>query len=106
MIPANPELPVEQIPLQTHRSGLPEAHHRTRLLQAHHPATGDDSCPRCRTWWGRRRRWPCQVWREESHRSLSIARKTTTLESTPVGRKGQSRSALSWYHTPFPGGVL
>ncbi|MGH4026385.1 MAG: hypothetical protein ACRDRV_17560 [Pseudonocardiaceae bacterium] len=40
-----------------------------RLLQAHHPADGQRRCPRCHTWWGSRRRWPCDVWRS-AHTSL------------------------------------
>lgn len=41
-----------------------------RLLAAHHPVDGRSRCPRCRSWWGRRRRWPCPVWRT-AHTSLA-----------------------------------
>lgn len=73
---------------------------RSRLRQAHYPITGDDHCPRCRTWWGGRRRWPCQVWRDEARRSLVVTR-TARSAPAPAGRGGQPGIALSGYRTPF-----
>ncbi|MGH3492315.1 MAG: hypothetical protein ACRDRL_14970 [Sciscionella sp.] len=34
-----------------------------RLLSSHHPARDEPFCSRCPRRWGRRRRWPCAVWR-------------------------------------------
>lgn len=34
-----------------------------------HLADRTGRCPRCRTWWGGRTRWPCGVWRV-AHTSL------------------------------------
>lgn len=42
-----------------------------QVLQAHHPADGSSRCPRCRSWWGWGRRWPCGVWRT-AHTSLVV----------------------------------
>jgi hypothetical protein len=34
-----------------------------------HLADRTGRCPRCRTWWGGRMRWPCGVW-QQAHTSL------------------------------------
>lgn len=41
-----------------------------RRLLDRHRATDDGHCPRCRTWWGRRRWWPCPVWTEAHYRLM------------------------------------
>ncbi len=94
-------LSAEQIQLHT-RESTPLSY--SRLLQAHHPAKDDNRCPRCRTWWGGRQRWPCQVWWNETRRCLSIARKTMS-DAAPAGRAGRPKPAPSGYRTPFPGGA-
>lgn len=46
------------------------------LLSQHHPADDSGRCPRCRSWWGWRRRWPCRVWRT-AHTHLVVYREDT-----------------------------
>lgn len=63
-----------------------------RLLEAHHPPDGTSRCPRCRSWWGRRRRWPCPVWRT-AHSSLAVHQ---------VPAPDAVASAAAWVRTASP----
>lgn len=67
-----------------------------RLLEAHHPTTdGQSRCPRCRSWWGWRQRWPCPVWRA-AHTNLAIhqlpAPAAMAAAAARVPAKGPARS--------------
>ena len=70
----------------------------TRLLRAHYPPKGSNRCPRCRTWWGKPRAWPCQAWRDEVRR---ITPKWFPDQTTDR----DIRIPLAGYRTPIPGGT-
>ncbi|MGH4018201.1 MAG: hypothetical protein ACRDT0_02935 [Pseudonocardiaceae bacterium] len=53
------------------RRDLRQAIRMWRSLLDQHRADDDPRCPRCRTWWGLRRRWPCPIW-HAAHTSLPI----------------------------------
>ncbi|MGH3978905.1 MAG: hypothetical protein ACRDRZ_07880 [Pseudonocardiaceae bacterium] len=52
------------------------------LLQRH-SATDDGRCPECRTWWGWRRRWPCEVWMA-AHANLVVHHPAAAEPEQPV----------------------
>ena len=72
---------------------------RTRLLKAHYPVNGTNRCPRCRNWWGKRRAWPCQVWRDE------VRRVTPKWFPDQAPAELDVRLPPSGYRTPISGGV-
>ncbi|MGH4018840.1 MAG: hypothetical protein ACRDT0_06280, partial [Pseudonocardiaceae bacterium] len=51
------------------RRNMRQAIDMWRRLLEQHRAGDDGRCPRCRSWWGLRRRWPCPVW-NAAHVSL------------------------------------
>ncbi|MGH4020004.1 MAG: hypothetical protein ACRDT0_12375 [Pseudonocardiaceae bacterium] len=57
-----------------------------RRLLEQHGADDDGRCPRCRSWWGRRRRWPCPVW--------NVAHVSLMTDDSPAtrGRRAVSRA--------------
>ncbi|MGH3798087.1 MAG: hypothetical protein ACRDSP_24805 [Pseudonocardiaceae bacterium] len=67
-----------------------------RLLEIHHPADGESRCPRCRSWWGHRRRWPCGVWRL-AHTSL-VACQVGAAAPEPDA----VAAAVGWMREPSP----